>query len=75
MALQAAALVPSAFSIPKEGKSGKDSSFFGVSFADHLKADLSCSSLSSKRERSFRNGAVRAETIAATPSVTRAAPA
>ncbi|KAK4778629.1 hypothetical protein SAY86_006157 [Trapa natans] len=75
MALQAAALVPSSFSFAKEGKSGKDSGLFGVSLADQLKSDFSCSSLKSKREIGFRNGEIRAETIAATPSVTRAAPA
>ncbi|KAK4750651.1 hypothetical protein SAY87_004133 [Trapa incisa] len=75
MALQAAALVPSSFCFTKEGKCGKDSSLFGVSLADQHRADFSCSSLRSKREIGFKNGAIRAETIAATPSVTRAAPA
>ncbi|KAE8125772.1 hypothetical protein FH972_020546 [Carpinus fangiana] len=78
MALQAASLVSSAFAIPKEGKSSassKDSSLFGVSFSDHLKADFSSSGLRCKREFNHRVGAVRAQTAATTtPAVNRAAP-
>nr|KJB62751.1 hypothetical protein B456_009G433900 [Gossypium raimondii] len=75
MALQAAALVPSTFSVPKEGKSGasfKDSSLFGVSLSDHIKADFTSSALRCKREFNHRIGAVRAQTTAtATPAITR----
>ncbi len=75
MALQAAALVPTAFSIPKEGKASasfKDSGLFGVSLSDHVKADFSSSALRSKRKSSI--GAIRAEAAVTTPAFTRAAP-
>ncbi|KAJ6724440.1 hypothetical protein OIU85_022371 [Salix viminalis] len=78
MALQAASLVSSSFAVPKEGKSNasfKDSSLFGVSLSEHVKADLSSCSLKCKslqREFSQRAGAVRAQTmVAATPEVDR----
>ncbi|CAL5385003.1 unnamed protein product [Camellia sinensis] len=47
MALQAAALLPSAFAIPK-GKSSvslKDSFHFGISLSDHVKVESSSSAL------------------------------
>ncbi|KAL7246312.1 hypothetical protein ACSBR2_001429 [Camellia fascicularis] len=47
MALQAAALLPSAFAIPK-GKSSvslKDSFLFGISLSDHVKVESSSSAL------------------------------
>ncbi|BBH01825.1 protochlorophyllide oxidoreductase A [Prunus dulcis] len=73
MALQAASVVSSAFSVPKEGKSSasfKDSSLFGVSFSDNLKAEFSSVALSCKRE--FKP--VRAQTAAtASPAITRGA--
>ncbi|KAL3503245.1 hypothetical protein ACH5RR_037694 [Cinchona calisaya] len=80
MALQAAALLPSAFSISKEGcnlllfphilgkvgASLKDSILFGKSFSDQIKSDFSSSSLKIKK-------AVRAQAvITTTPSVNRA---
>lgn len=72
MALRAASLVSSAFSVPKEGKSSasfKDSSLFGVSFSENLKAEFSSVALSSKRE--FKP--VRAQTAAtASPTVNKA---
>ncbi|KAK8986345.1 hypothetical protein V6N11_009905 [Hibiscus sabdariffa] len=75
MALQAAALLPSTFSAPKEGKSAasfKDSSLFGVSLSDHIKADFTTSALRCKREFNQRTWAVRAQTTAtATPAITR----
>lgn len=77
MALQAAALLPSGFTPRKEGKSSasfKDSSLFGVSFSEYVKADFNSSALRCKRENNQRNGAIRAQTIASAPSVTRAAP-
>uniref|UniRef100_A0A6N2NFZ5 NADPH-protochlorophyllide oxidoreductase n=1 Tax=Salix viminalis TaxID=40686 RepID=A0A6N2NFZ5_SALVM len=52
MALQAASLVSSSFAVPKEGKSNasfKDSSLFGVSLSEHVKADLSSCSLKCKK--------------------------
>ncbi|OAY54929.1 hypothetical protein MANES_03G113300v8 [Manihot esculenta] len=78
MALQAASLVSSGFVVPKEAKSNasfKDSSLFGVSLSDHLKADFSSSALSSQREPNQRVGAVvRAQTMAtASPAVNRSA--
>lgn len=78
MALQAAALVPSAFSVPKEGKpsaSFKDSCLFGVSLSDHVKPEFTSAGLRCKREFGLRTGAVRAQTTATTtPSVTKSAP-
>ncbi|KAM1117133.1 hypothetical protein TB2_007446 [Malus domestica] len=71
MALQAASVVSSAFSVPKEGKTSasfKDSSLFGVSFSDNLKAEFSSVALSCKRE--FKP--VRAQTTAtASPAINR----
>ncbi|KAF8083426.1 hypothetical protein N665_0774s0014 [Sinapis alba] len=81
MALQAASLVSSAFSVRKDGKSNasspssfKESSLFGVSFSDQTKPYFLSSSLRYKREQSLRNkvAIIRAQTIAtSTPSVTR----
>ncbi|XP_010675628.2 protochlorophyllide reductase, chloroplastic [Beta vulgaris subsp. vulgaris] len=78
MALQATSLLPSAFSIPKEGKSNaslKDSSLFGVSLSDYVKADFTSSALRCKRECNATRstvGPIRAQTSAvATPGVTR----
>ncbi|KAJ4868472.1 Uncharacterized protein Rs2_49981 [Raphanus sativus] len=84
MALQAASLVSSAFSVRKEGKSNassstssssfKESSLFGDTLSDQIKADFVSSSLRCQREQSLRNkGAIiRAQTIAtSTPSVTQ----
>ncbi|THG07728.1 hypothetical protein TEA_026668 [Camellia sinensis var. sinensis] len=59
MALQAAALLPSAFSIPREGKpsvSLKDSSLFGISLSDHVKAESSNSALRFKDDPSKIHG-------------------
>ncbi|XP_021754823.1 protochlorophyllide reductase, chloroplastic-like [Chenopodium quinoa] len=76
MALQAS-LLPSALSIPKEGKSTasfKDSSLFGVSLSDYVKADFSSSALRCKRECNATRaaGPIRAQTSAvATPGVTK----
>nr|UBR90287.1 protochlorophyllide reductase [Osmanthus fragrans] len=70
MALQAAAILPSAFAIHKEGKNSaslKDSNLFGISISDHVKAD--------KREfisRKFSVGAIRAEAVATSPVFTPA---
>ncbi|KAJ6894343.1 hypothetical protein NC652_028185 [Populus alba x Populus x berolinensis] len=76
MALQAASLVSSAFVFPKEGKSNasfKDSSLFGVSLSEHVKADFSSCALKCKREFNRGVGAVRAQTmVAATPALDRA---
>ncbi|KAF2314308.1 hypothetical protein GH714_025237 [Hevea brasiliensis] len=78
MALQAASLVSSAFAVPKEVKSNasfKDSSLFGVSLSDHLKANFNSSALRSKRESNQRVGGVRAQTMAtASPAVNTATP-
>ncbi|KAM7251636.1 hypothetical protein ACFE04_023519 [Oxalis oulophora] len=74
MALQAASLVSSSFAIPKEGKINacfKDSSLFGVSFADQVKADFTSSSFTCKREVHQRNVTVKA---VATPTVDKATP-
>ncbi|WVZ00897.1 hypothetical protein V8G54_026966 [Vigna mungo] len=78
MALQAASLVPASFSLPKEGKIGvslKDSTLFGLSLSEPIKADFSSSALRCKRESQRKIGAVRAETVAtASPAVTKSAP-
>ncbi|XP_059277100.1 protochlorophyllide reductase-like [Lycium ferocissimum] len=74
MALQSAAVLPSAFSIPKEGKACanlKDSSLFGISLSDHVKSDFG-SSIKVKSQRKFSLGAIRAETMVASPGVTNA---
>ncbi|MCD7459040.1 Mitochondrial porin [Datura stramonium] len=74
MALQAAALLPSAFTIPKEGKASatlKDSSLFGISLSDNVKSDFG-SSFKIKSRRKLSLGAVRAETMVASPGVTNA---
>ncbi|KAK7244342.1 hypothetical protein RIF29_39162 [Crotalaria pallida] len=78
MALQAASLVPASFNILKEGKSSvsmKDSTLFGLSMSDTLKADFSSCALRCKREFQQKCGAVRAETVAtASPAVSKSAP-
>uniref|UniRef100_A0A5B7AHV8 NADPH-protochlorophyllide oxidoreductase n=1 Tax=Davidia involucrata TaxID=16924 RepID=A0A5B7AHV8_DAVIN len=75
MALQAASLLPSAFSIPKEGASLKDSTLFGVSLSDHLKPDFSSSALRCKNQRKVVPiGGIRAQAEVSTPVVDRAAP-
>ncbi|KAJ1402731.1 Short-chain dehydrogenase/reductase SDR [Sesbania bispinosa] len=78
MALQAASLVPASFSIPKEGKSSvslKDSTLFGLSLSESLKADFSSSALRCKRDFQQKIGAVRAETVATTtPAVNKSTP-
>ncbi|XP_060209357.1 protochlorophyllide reductase-like [Lycium barbarum] len=74
MALHSAAVLPSAFSIPKEGKACanlKDSSLFGISLSDHVKSDFG-SSIKVKSQRKFPLGAIRAETVVASPGVTNA---
>ncbi|CAF2326042.1 BnaA10g07300D [Brassica napus] len=80
MALQAASLVSSAFSVRKDGKSNasssfKESSLFGASLSDQIKSDFVSFSLRCKRKQSLRTtGArIRAQTIvtSTTPSVTR----
>ncbi|XP_006280542.2 protochlorophyllide reductase A, chloroplastic [Capsella rubella] len=77
MALQAASLVSSAFSVRKDGKlnasssSSKDSSLFGVSLSEQTKADFVSSSLRCKSLRK-NNVSIRAQAIAtSTPSVTK----
>ncbi|KAK4420345.1 Protochlorophyllide reductase, chloroplastic [Sesamum alatum] len=73
---QAAALIPSAYPIHKEGKSSaclKDSSLFGVSLSDHVKADFNSAALKSKREFGSRKlPAVRVEAVATSPTFTPA---
>ncbi|KAG6385462.1 hypothetical protein SASPL_154297 [Salvia splendens] len=66
MALQSAALLPCAFSIHKEGKSGKDSCFFGVPLCDHIKADSSLKLKLGSRKQSV----TRAEAVATTAAPT-----
>ncbi|XP_059661534.1 protochlorophyllide reductase, chloroplastic-like [Cornus florida] len=80
MALQAAFLLPSAFSVPKEGKTSsalKDSTLFGVSLSDHVKSDFSSSALRCKRESNQRKvpiGGIRVQAVATTPAINVAAP-
>ncbi|OIV92419.1 hypothetical protein TanjilG_23019 [Lupinus angustifolius] len=73
MALQAASLIPTSFSVLKEGKSCvKDSSLFGLSLSDTLRADFTSSALRCKFQQKI--GAVRAETAAtASPAVNKSA--
>ncbi|AEE85342.1 putative protochlorophyllide reductase [Arabidopsis thaliana] len=78
MALQAASLVSSAFSVRKDAKlnasssSFKDSSLFGASITDQIKSEHGSSSLRFKREQSLRNLAIRAQTAAtSSPTVTK----
>ncbi|KAL8167312.1 hypothetical protein V2J09_008811 [Rumex salicifolius] len=74
MALQSTTLLPSTFSIPKEGKF-KESSFLGVSLNDFAKSDFSSSALRCKSDCSQRKPSIvtiKAQTsMVATPSVTR----
>ncbi|KAK4387055.1 Protochlorophyllide reductase, chloroplastic [Sesamum angolense] len=74
--VMAAALIPSAYPIHKEGKSGaclKDSSLFGVSLSDHVKVDFTSAALKSKREFGSRKlPAVRVEAVATAPTFTPA---
>jgi protochlorophyllide reductase len=78
MALQAAALLPSAFSITKEGKSSvslKESSLLGISLSDHVKYDFSHSSLRFKRKSNQRRHSVRpirVQAVVTTPSINQA---
>ncbi|XAR56561.1 Protochlorophyllide reductase [Bertholletia excelsa] len=76
MALQATSLLPSAFSIPKEGKpsvSLKDTALFGISLSDQTS---SCSFRIKKEsnQRNLPNGAIRAEAVIATPAVKMSSP-
>ncbi|KAM7498731.1 hypothetical protein LguiA_023145 [Lonicera macranthoides] len=78
MALQSASLLPSAFSMHKEGKSNtslKDSSLFGVSLSDHLKADFSFSALRTKGQRKFPIRAANIQAVVTAPAINQAAPA
>nr|DAD22955.1 TPA_asm: hypothetical protein HUJ06_024418 [Nelumbo nucifera] len=78
MALQAAALLPSALSVHKEGKSNaslKDTVFFGASLSDHLKFD---SNPTARTKMEFSQGKlsigpIRAQTAVTTPSMNQAA--
>ncbi|GFS29798.1 protochlorophyllide oxidoreductase A [Actinidia rufa] len=67
--MAAAALLPSAFSIPKEGKSSaslKDFTFLGISFSDHVRTECS-SALRIKKESNQRKlFHVRAQSVATT---------
>lgn len=77
MALQAAIILPSTLSISKEGKlnaSLKETTLFGVSFSNNLKADFSLSSSWNKDlKRRLAVGSVRAQ-VATTPAVNPSAP-
>ncbi|XP_010438615.1 PREDICTED: protochlorophyllide reductase B, chloroplastic [Camelina sativa] len=78
MALQAASLISSAFSVRKDAKlsasssSFKDSSLFGASLTDQIKSDHGSSSLRFQREHSLRSVAIRAQTAAtSSPTATK----
>ncbi|XAR68365.1 Protochlorophyllide reductase [Bertholletia excelsa] len=76
MALQAAALLPPALSVSKEGKaaSSKDSTLFGISLSDHVKVESFSGSSRIKKEcnqRKLAVGALRAQAVATTPSVSQ----
>ncbi|KAL3325565.1 hypothetical protein AABB24_036676 [Solanum stoloniferum] len=77
MALQAASLLPSTFSISKEGKASatwKNSSIFGASLSDYTKYDFGSSSFKVKSQRRLSNGAVVRATMVASPGVTTNSP-
>ncbi|KAL3509408.1 hypothetical protein ACH5RR_028809 [Cinchona calisaya] len=75
MALQAATLLPSALSIHKEGKSNvalKETTVFGVSVSNYVKADfIPSSKLSKNFKRRLALGPVRAQTVSA-PEINQA---
>lgn len=74
MALQAVALRPCAFTIPKEGRSGaslKDSSLFGISLSDHVTNSSAYRIKKEFNSRKLSVGAIRAEAIATTPTITK----
>ncbi|KAA8526400.1 hypothetical protein F0562_008397 [Nyssa sinensis] len=77
MALQAASLLPSAISIHKEGKSNaslKETSLFGVSASDYLKAEISPLLIGNKEfRRKLPVGPIIAQT-ATTPAISQAPP-
>ncbi|KAK9089354.1 hypothetical protein Scep_028436 [Stephania cephalantha] len=76
--MAASLLSSSALCIHKEGKpnvSLKDTSFLGISLSDHFKSDFTPLVLKCKREfgqRKLRASTIRAQTIATTPTFTRA---
>ncbi|GMN28074.1 hypothetical protein TIFTF001_001918 [Ficus carica] len=75
MALQASSLLPTAFTIHKEGKpsvSFRDVGFFGVSVTDHV-GGVACKSSLVLRSRELQVRPIRAQTTA-TPEIGQAAP-
>ncbi|KAK9285675.1 hypothetical protein L1049_024874 [Liquidambar formosana] len=77
MALQAASLLPSAISIHKEGKSNaslKETSLFGVSASDHLRADSIFPVSLEFKKRKLSVGAIRAQTATSSPAINQATP-
>ncbi|KAF9608366.1 hypothetical protein IFM89_009485 [Coptis chinensis] len=74
----ATSILSSALSIHKEGTSNaslKDTGFLGISLSNHLKSDFFPPVLKSKRTLNHRKlsvSTVRAQTIATTPTITRA---
>ncbi|KAJ8568646.1 hypothetical protein K7X08_028179 [Anisodus acutangulus] len=74
MALQAASLLPSAFSLHKEGKSCatlKDSSLFGVALSCNLKSKFSPAAGNKELAKRVAVVPIRAQTAATTPAITQ----
>ncbi|XP_047161103.1 protochlorophyllide reductase, chloroplastic-like [Vigna umbellata] len=77
MAVQAASLVSAYLSFAKEGKPGmslRNTTMFGLSLEDALKADFSSLSFSCKREFQQKVCPLRVQSVATTPGVTKASP-
>ncbi|XP_015082138.1 protochlorophyllide reductase [Solanum pennellii] len=75
MALQAASLLPSAFSLHKEGKTSsanlKDSSFIGVALSCNLKSKFTPAAGNKELTRKLAIVPIRAQTAATTPAITQ----
>ncbi|XP_031105633.1 protochlorophyllide reductase [Ipomoea triloba] len=67
MALQSASFLPSALSIHKEGKSLKETTFYGVALPCNPKAQFSHSACNKEWGRKLVVGPVRAQTAVTTP--------
>nr|GME02609.1 protochlorophyllide reductase [Ipomoea batatas] len=67
MALQSASFLPSALSIHKEGKSLKETTFYGVALPCNPKAQFTHSACSKEWGRKLLVGPVRAQTAVTTP--------
>ncbi|PSS06322.1 Protochlorophyllide reductase [Actinidia chinensis var. chinensis] len=74
MALQAGALLPSAFSIPEEGKSTlKDPIFLGISFSDYVRTECSFALRIKKETNQRKLFHVRAQSVETTTQAVKQA--